>query len=58
MIGDRRSDLEAARAGGVNPVLVMTGHGRATAATLTPEMRCPIFADLADAVAALGRGVI
>ena len=58
MIGDRRSDLDAARAGGVKPVLVMTGHGSATAATLTPAMRCPIFADLAHAVAALGRGVI
>jgi len=53
LIGDRRGDLDAARAGGVEPILVMTGHGAATAATLAPDMICPIYTNLAAAVAAL-----
>ena len=56
MIGDRRGDLEAARAASIQPVLVMTGHGAATAATLTADETCPMYANLADAIAALCQG--
>lgn len=53
MIGDRASDLAAARAAGVRPLLVLTGHGRATAAAQAPSDRVETFDDLAAAVRAL-----
>ena len=53
MIGDRTSDLEAARAAGVRPVLVRTGHGGATAASLTSHNGITVYEDLATAVRAL-----
>lgn len=58
MIGDRASDLAAARAANIKPVLVLTGHGQATAKALREEARCPTFADLASAVQALVSGAL
>jgi D-glycero-D-manno-heptose 1,7-bisphosphate phosphatase len=52
MIGDRASDLAAARAAGVRPMLVLTGHGTETARSLANDP-VPVFTDLADAVHAL-----
>jgi D-glycero-D-manno-heptose 1,7-bisphosphate phosphatase len=54
MIGDRETDLQAARAASIAPMLVLTGHGAKTAALLGAPAPCPIYADLAAAVAALG----
>ncbi len=53
MIGDRESDLLAARAAGIQPLMVLTGHGAATAARLGTKIACPVAVDLAAAVAAL-----
>lgn len=53
MIGDRLSDLDAARAAGVRPLLVKTGHGRETAAGLSSNDGVRVFEDLAAAVRAL-----
>ena len=53
MIGDRLSDLDAARAAGVRPILVKTGHGRETAAGLSSNDGVRVFEDLAAAVRAL-----
>ncbi len=52
-IGDSRRDLQAAQAAGAEPVLVLTGNGRETAAAgdLPPGTRT--FADLAAAAQAL-----
>lgn len=53
MIGDRGSDLAAAEAAGVRAMLVRTGHGAATAATLPPESAVAVFEDLSAAIHAL-----
>lgn len=53
MIGDRRSDLEAARAAGCRPILVRTGQGRATEATLDSSWNVAVFDDLLHATEAL-----
>ncbi len=53
MIGDRASDLAAAEAAGTRSMLVLTGHGAATAAALPTESTVTVFADLAAAVHAL-----
>ncbi|MGD9602063.1 MAG: D-glycero-beta-D-manno-heptose 1,7-bisphosphate 7-phosphatase [Gammaproteobacteria bacterium] len=53
MIGDRESDVAAARAAGVLPVLVRTGHGAVTAAALEDDPDLCIYPDLAYAVDAL-----
>ena len=53
MIGDRLSDLQAARAAGVRPLLVRTGQGRATAESLPSGETVDVFEDLAAAVRAL-----
>jgi D-glycero-D-manno-heptose 1,7-bisphosphate phosphatase len=53
MIGDRMSDLQAAQAAGVRPILVRTGHGHATAESLSPDGIVNVFEDLAAAVRAL-----
>lgn len=53
-IGDSLRDLEAARAAGAIPVLVRTGNGRKTEATLPPALRAiAVYDDLAAAAAAL-----
>jgi len=53
-IGDSARDLAAARAAGARPVLVRTGNGTATAATL--DVPVETYADLAAAADALLRG--
>ena len=53
MIGDRRSDLEAARSAGCHPILVRTGHGRETEATLDPAWNVDVFDDLLSATRVL-----
>lgn len=52
MIGDRASDLAAARAAGVRAMLVMTGHGADTVRSLADDP-VAVYADLASAVHAL-----
>lgn len=51
-IGDRISDVEAAEAVGARPMLVRTGTGAATEATLGAR-RVPVFDDLAAAALTL-----
>lgn len=52
-VGDSARDLEAARAVGARPILVLTGNGRRTLAELGPD-GCPeVYDDLAAAAAAL-----
>jgi D-glycero-D-manno-heptose 1,7-bisphosphate phosphatase len=51
-IGDKRSDLEAARAAGAVPVLVRSGYGEATLAELD-DRTIVVHPDLTSAVAAL-----
>lgn len=53
MIGDRESDVAAARAAGVLPILVRTGHGADAAAALHGTDDLCIYPDLAYAVNAL-----
>lgn len=53
-IGDSLRDLEAAAAAGATPVLVRTGNGRRTEASLPNSLRnVPIYDDLEAATAAL-----
>lgn len=49
MIGDRESDMEAARRCGVRPLLVATGYGERSRATFEPTV--PYFPSIAEAVA-------
>lgn len=49
-VGDRLSDLEAARAVGARAVLVETGHGRDTLARLPAQERLNVYPDLAAVV--------
>lgn len=49
-VGDRLSDLQAARAVGARAVLVETGHGRETAAKLPAHERLAVYPDLAAVV--------
>lgn len=54
MIGDKRSDLETGAGPGLVPLLVRTGYGSETLASLPPDFQARggrIFADLAEAVA-------
>ena len=53
MIGDQPTDAEAARRAGVAFVLVRTGKGRTTEASLPADRAIAVFDDLAAAVAAL-----
>ncbi len=53
LIGDRASDIEAARAAGVRPILVRTGHGAATAESLRKWTDLAVYPDLAHAIDAL-----
>jgi D-glycero-D-manno-heptose 1,7-bisphosphate phosphatase len=53
MIGDQPTDAEAAARAGIDFILVRTGKGRATEATLAPGRALAAFDDLAAAVAAL-----
>ena len=56
VVGDSLRDLEAARAAGARPILVLTGNGRTTRATLPAAFAdVEIYADLAAAAAALTR---
>lgn len=53
-IGDSLRDLEAARDAGARPILVRTGNGARTAASLPVEFTdIPVYDDLSAAVAAL-----
>ncbi len=57
MIGDKESDIEAGERAGCTPLLVLTGYGRTTAQSVTPQ-RARRFADLKEAaehVCALAR---
>ena len=51
-VGDAVSDVEAAAAAGVQPLLVRTGRGRAQELLLKKHLRlsCPVFDDLPEAV--------
>jgi D-glycero-D-manno-heptose 1,7-bisphosphate phosphatase len=53
MVGDRLSDLTAARAKGCRPILVRTGRGEIAAREAKTSGRLEIYADLAAAVDAL-----
>ncbi len=53
MIGDRESDVTAARAAGVLPVLVCTGHGAQAAKLIRREDDLCVYPDLAYAINAL-----
>ncbi len=56
-IGDSLRDLEAAKASGCLPVLVLTGNGKKTQQNLPPEFNAiPIYGNLALAVEALLNG--
>ena len=52
LVGDAASDVGAALAAGVQPLLVLTGRGPAQLPLLTAEQRalCPVVPDLAAAV--------
>lgn len=53
-IGDSLRDLEAAQAAGATPILVRTGNGRRTEASLPVSLRdVEVFDDLAHAASAL-----
>ena len=53
-IGDSLRDLEAAQAAGARPILVRTGNGRRTEASLPAALRdVEVFDDLASAASAL-----
>ena len=52
-IGDSLRDLQAALAVGAQPLLVLTGKGLITQATLTDATDVPVFENLAAAVDAL-----
>lgn len=54
MVGDKDADLEAGRAAGCTPILVLTGHGAALASPLE-DNGVMICADLPAAVAAILR---
>jgi D-glycero-D-manno-heptose 1,7-bisphosphate phosphatase len=47
MVGDRETDIEAARRSGVTPLLVLTGYGERTRERLSPPG--PIFQSVLDA---------
>lgn len=47
LVGDKKSDLEAARAAGAIPILVRTGYGDATLKKLGPFDGLTIYSDLA-----------
>jgi D-glycero-D-manno-heptose 1,7-bisphosphate phosphatase len=51
-VGDKWSDIQAARAVGARPLLVLTGHGSETAAEHGAEI-AEVYADLAAAVRSL-----
>jgi D-glycero-D-manno-heptose 1,7-bisphosphate phosphatase len=53
VIGDAERDLQAARAVGARPILVLTGKGRATHAHLSAQETPEVHADLATAARAL-----
>lgn len=53
VIGDSLRDLQAAEAVGARPILVLTGKGRKTLAQLAGRTDIPVYANLAEAVAAL-----
>ena len=55
MIGDKLSDVEAARAAGARPVLVRTGYGQQAVDAGEIPATVPVFDDLAAAVDALIR---
>lgn len=49
LIGDARTDVEAARAAGVRPILVLSGRGKAEATGMQPGTGCLILNDLREA---------
>jgi D-glycero-D-manno-heptose 1,7-bisphosphate phosphatase len=52
LVGDARSDMEAAVAAGCTPVLVLTGRGRSEHALMSAPLRarCHVASDLSEAV--------
>lgn len=50
VIGDNQSHLDAAKAVGAQPILVLTGHGKKTRGRLIENSQIPIFPNLAAAV--------
>lgn len=56
VVGDSLRDLQAASAAGARPILVRTGNGRRTEASLPPELTgTEVFDDLAEAADSLIR---
>ncbi len=53
LVGDRLTDVEAARESGVNPILVLTGIGRREAKTKRVDDDFPVLENLSEAVAFL-----
>lgn len=57
VVGDALRDVQAARAVGATPILVLTGKGRATVERHSAELRgVAVYSDLAAAADALLRG--
>jgi D-glycero-D-manno-heptose 1,7-bisphosphate phosphatase len=58
LVGDDMRDLETAKAAGVRPVLVRTGHGRDLSETRLARVSYPfdVFKDLLEAVTGFGEG--
>jgi len=56
-IGDKKSDVDAAKAAGCKPVLVRTGYGEQTLLA-HPQLDVPVFNNLAEAVEAILQGTL
>lgn len=58
LIGDRSSDIAAARAAGVRPILVRTGDGRATEQSWGDTPACTVVDDLVAAAVEVVGGTL
>ena len=59
MVGDKYTDIQAAQAAGVQPILVLTGYGQSSLEAHPTELAdVPIYADLAAVALALEAGTL